>query len=202
MTIMLLASVPQAGVDAATSDPAWLALGIGLGVLALLFFALEIFIPSGGMIGILCGIAAVASVFAFFKYDTAAGALALVTYLVATPFLLIYGVKIWSHSSIGRRLILGGTDAVDGRGRTEEQISDELTQHAAAERSTRDALIGRRGVALTPLRPVGVIEIDGARHDALAETGAIDERSEIEVVEVLDNQIKVRPRRDVEKSAG
>ena len=60
----------------------------------------------------------------------------------------------------------------------------------------------RRGVALTPLRPVGVIEIDGVRHDALAETGAIDERSEIEVVEVLDNQIKVRPHRDVEKSAG
>ena len=185
-----------ANANATASDPAWLALGIGLGLLALLFFALEIFIPSGGMIGVLCGLAAVASVFAFFRYDTAAGALAMVTYLIATPFLLIYGVKLWSHSSIGRRLILGGTDSVDGVGRSEEQITDELSQKAAEARTRRLELIGQRGLALTPLRPVGVIELAGQRHDALAETGTIEQGSSVEVVEVLDNQIKVRPYRD------
>ena len=51
------------------------------------------------------------------QYDTAAGALALVTYLVATPFLLIYGDLV---PFLDRPTILGGTDAVDGR-RTEEQ---------------------------------------------------------------------------------
>ncbi len=193
---MFPSTIAQTAGDAATADPVWLALGFGLGLLALLFFALEIFIPSGGMIGILCGLAAVASVFAFFRYDTAAGALSLVTYLVATPFLLIYGVKLWSHSSIGRRLILGGTDSVDGKGLTEEQISDELTQNATEERARAAALIGQRGRVLTPLRPVGVIEISETRHDALAETGAIDEGATIEVIEVLDNQIKVRLCRD------
>ncbi len=194
MTFLLL-TVPA--VDGSTAgDPAWLALGFGLGLLAVLFFTLEIFIPSGGMIGILCGLAAIASVFAFFRYDTAAGAFSLVSYLIATPFLVIYGVKLWSHSAIGRRLILGGTDAIDARGRSEEQITDEITHQASKASAARAAMVGRSGTALTPLRPVGVIDVDGTRHDALAETGVVEEGSTIEVVEVLDNQIKVRVRRD------
>ena len=43
------------------------------------------------------------------------------------------------------------------------------------------------------LRPVGMIRIDGDRHEALAETGVIDANIEVEVVEVYDNQLKVRP---------
>ena len=97
-----------------TGDPVWLAIGFGLGVLALLLFAVEIFIPTAGMVGILCGICAVASIVSFFQYSAAAGGFATILYLVATPFLLVYGVKLWSQSPIGRRLILGGTDTLDG----------------------------------------------------------------------------------------
>jgi membrane-bound serine protease (ClpP class) len=37
-----------------------------------------------------------------------------------------------------------------------------------------DALIGRRGVAMTALRPTGQIEIDGRRYEAKAGLGTID----------------------------
>jgi membrane-bound serine protease (ClpP class) len=37
-----------------------------------------------------------------------------------------------------------------------------------------DALIGRRGVAATALRPIGQVEIDGRRYEARVEIGAVD----------------------------
>jgi membrane-bound ClpP family serine protease len=42
------------------------------------------------------------------------------------------------------------------------------------------------------LRPVGVIRIGDRRMDALAESGIIDQGTEVEIVEIIDNQIKVR----------
>jgi membrane-bound serine protease (ClpP class) len=50
-----------------------------------------------------------------------------------------------------------------------------------------------RGVAVTALRPVGTIKIEGRRVDAMAESGVIESGTNIVVVDVYDNQIKVRP---------
>jgi membrane-bound ClpP family serine protease len=44
----------------------------------------------------------------------------------------------------------------------------------------------------TPLRPVGIIRYEGRRLDALSEAGIIEEGVEVEIVAVVDNQIKVR----------
>lgn len=176
-----------------SSDPVWLAIGFGLGVLALLLFAVEIFIPTAGMVGILCGICAVASIVSFFQYSAAAGGFATILYLVATPFLLVYGVKLWSQSPIGRRLILGGTDTLDGESLDEAEIESRIQSERQAEGREENALLGRVATTVTPLRPVGVIRIDDRRRDALAESGVIDEGTEVEIVEILDDQIKVRP---------
>jgi membrane-bound ClpP family serine protease len=53
-------------------------------------------------------------------------------------------------------------------------------------------LIGARGVAVTMLRPVGTVKIEGRRIDALAENGYIESGSPIVVTDVQDNQVKVR----------
>ena len=187
----------QAGVAGGSEagDPVWLSIGFGLGVLALILFAVEIFIPTAGMVGILCGISAVGSILAFFQYSGSAGGFAILTYLIATPFLLIYGVKLWSQSPIGRRLILGGTDAVDARGRDEESVEAELAADRREAVELEESMIGRVATTVTPLRPIGVIRLDDHRRDALAETGVIEEGVEVEIVEIVDDQIKVRPRR-------
>ena len=174
-------------------DSSWLVIGIGLGLLALAIFAIELFIPTAGMLGILCGAVVIASIISFFYHSTSAGVFAIVTYIVASPFILVYGVKLWSGSPIGRRLILGGTETVATRGLDEEEVADELAKHREADREAADALIGMIAVAATPLRPVGVIRLGDRRMDALAESGIIDQDTEVEIVEIIDNQIKVRP---------
>jgi len=201
----LAQTVTQTAAPAATAaaaaasdvpDASWIGIGLGLLLLALVLFAVELFIPSGGMLGILCGLAAIASVISFFLYSPAMGGFALLIYLIATPFLLVYGVKLWSRTPIGRRLILGGTEELDGRGLDDDEIDQEIESRRRQTHDSEASMIGRIARTATPLRPVGVIRLDGRRLDALAESGVIAADADVEVIAVLDNQIKVRPVRD------
>ena len=196
--IASLVSLSSLAIQTGTSAPdsennaTWLAIGLGLGLLALVLFGVEIFIPTAGMIGILCAICAIASIVAFFQYSASAGGFAILVYLIATPFLIVYGVKLWSHTPIGRRLILGGTDTVDGRGLDEQEVEARVESQAASSKAAEEAMIGRMATTSTPLRPVGIIRYEGRRLEALAEAGVIEEGVEVEIISVVDNQIKVR----------
>ena len=55
------------------------------------------------------------------------------------------------------------------------------------------ALMGRVGVVLTDLRPVGSIRIDGQKHEAISEVGFVHAGTEVRVTAVDDAQIRVRP---------
>lgn len=195
MTSLALHLAQTATAASEAPDASWIVIGLGLLLLALVLFAVELFIPSGGMLGILTGLAAIASVISFFQYSPAAGGFALLVYLVATPFVLVYGVKLWSSSSIGRRLILGGTEDLDGRGLDEDQIEAEIEERRRSTREADASLVGRTVRTLTPLRPVGVVRVDGHRMDALADSGVVEADQEVEIIEVLDNQIRVRQTR-------
>ncbi|MDP1571208.1 MAG: NfeD family protein [Vicinamibacterales bacterium] len=93
-----------------------------------------------------------------------AGALAFVRFLPRLPF--------------GRRLVLSiGMDADEGYVSTPEHDPQWL---------------GRLGTALSPLRPAGIADIDGARVDVVSDGAFIDAGSPIEVTRVDGNRIVVR----------
>ena len=54
--------------------------------------------------------------------------------------------------------------------------------------------LGRTGTALSPLRPAGVAEIDGARVDVVSDGGFIEAGAAVEVTRVDGNRIVVRER--------
>ncbi len=92
------------------------------------------------------------------------GALALLRFLPNLPF--------------GRRLVLEtGMQADVG--------------YVSAPPSDRQWL-GRTGTALSPLRPAGIAEIDGARVDVVSDGGFIDAGAAIEVTRVDGNRVVVR----------
>ncbi len=179
--------------QAATAEPesAYFLWGAILCGIALALLLLEFIVPSGGLIAILCGVCAVGSVVAFFMYSTLAGAIATITYVVATPILLVFLFKMWLHSPIARKMILGGED------QTATMDAEEATMASEQARLKRLAelkqLIGAEGVAETDLRPVGTVRINGQRVDAMAEAGVVDINTPVIVTDVYDNQIKVRP---------
>ncbi len=74
-------------------------------------------------------------------------------------------------------------------------LTDSLRRDAdadAAERETRARLLGRRGTALTPLRPGGVAEIDGARVEVETEGSFVSAGSAVRVVAMDRRRFIVR----------
>ncbi|RMH31306.1 MAG: hypothetical protein D6692_00615 [Planctomycetota bacterium] len=156
--------------------------GLGLLALSILLIVLEAFVPSGGIIAATSAICAVAGVVALFRVSNTWGFAGLLTVIVLGPMAFLWGLKMLPSTPIGRRLL----------GPTASEIARASIEREKSEREARLALIGAEGVALTALRPVGVVEIDGVRHDAKAEVGLIDRGTPIRVTGVDGMQIRVR----------
>lgn len=181
------------GQEAASDNSTWLVWGILLTLGAILLVVLELGVPSGGLIGLVAGVAAIGSIVAFFMYDTMIGFAALLGYIILVPIAGIFGFKVWLNSPLARRMILGSS--TEGFPAEDEEGGPEA--HAPGSTREREALrslIGVEGTTATALRPIGTVVIEGRRIDAFAETGVIEAGIPVIVTEVYDNQIKVRPR--------
>ena len=186
MSWMLAQTAGSAGGDTDT----FLLFGFILLGIAVFFLALELFVPSGGLIGMLAGVAAIASVVCFFRYDATWGFVSLGSYIILGPIVAVFAFRVWLNSPLAKRMILGGADEADSDPDTPSAMSPE---HARQERLAQlRQLIGAQGVTITSLRPVGTVRINGQRIDAMAESGVIDSGTPIVVTDVYDNQIKVR----------
>lgn len=184
MNLLLLAA--DAAATSSDAEDKWVILGFVLLALAIVFFAAELFLPSGGLLATLCGVTLLGSVLCFFLHDWRWGIVAASIYAAGAPAAIVFGLKVWAVSPLARRMILGNDD-------TEASVSQPpSTALAAARREQLKRLIGAEGTAVTPLRPVGIVRIQGQRVDALADTGLIDAGARVIVVEVVDEQIRVR----------
>ncbi|MCH2146219.1 MAG: hypothetical protein MK073_00160 [Phycisphaerales bacterium] len=179
MTLILAQAATQSA-----SPIIWAFILIGV---ALILFALEIFIPSGGLIALVGAVAVIGSLVAFYIHDANTGLVATAIYIVLAPVLFWIGFKIWAASPLAKQMILGGVVYEDA-----DEAKQEMKARQAADVAELEALVGMKGEAVTVLRPIGTIRIDGKRYDAMAETGSIESGATIEVSTVYDNQIKVR----------
>ncbi|MFO0783661.1 MAG: NfeD family protein [Phycisphaerales bacterium] len=176
------AAASAAATSAAYGSSAWLAAALILLVVGLGIAALELFIPSAGALGLAAGTALVASLVCLFYYNTAWGFAGLALYAAGAPIALLVGLKLWTHTPLAQRLVLGGTD-------------DEESTAAPAPADVQAAaqLVGRRGTALTTMRPVGFIRVDQQRMEAHAESGMIEPGTAVQIVECTGTRVVVRP---------
>ena len=156
--------------------------GFGLLGAALLLLVLEVFIPSGGVIGVLSLVSAIAGVVMFWRVSWVWGTISTMLVLVLGPMAFSFALRVMPHTPFGRQLFLTETD---------EQIA-ERRRRLADERQAEQALVGAEGRALTDLRPVGVADLEGTRVEVLAVGGPIDAGGPVRVVEVEGSQVRVR----------
>ncbi|MCA9307057.1 MAG: NfeD family protein [Phycisphaerales bacterium] len=159
------------------------AFGLGLG--AVLLFLIEFLVPSAGIIGAVSFLLVCASIYAFFQVGEWWGIASVGIYMVLIPIAINFALKVMPHTPIGRKLMLGGPD-------TEEEEARKRAERERTEREQAAALIGAEGEALTDLRPVGSVKIEGMRIEALAEGAMIDAGTRVRVVKVEGSQVKVR----------
>ena len=180
----MIEMLAQTAQTQSASPIIWAFILIGI---AIILFFLEVFIPSGGIIALIGAIAVIGSLIAFFLHDTNTGLLATGIYIIFGPVLGWIGFKIWAASPLAQRMILGGVVNEDS-----DIAKQESKARQKANVAELQALVGKEGETITVLMPIGTVRIDGERLDAMAETGSIEANCKIVVIEVYDNQVKVR----------
>ncbi len=155
-------------------------------VVGLAVMVLEVFLPSGGILGFLSLTALVAGVAtAFLELGSTAGLIVLAATTIIVPIVLALAFRWFPETPLGRRVLPPPPDPAD-------------VVPSAARRRQLDRLVGRHGRAVTEMLPWGVVEIEGVRLEALSEGGPIERDGAVEAVGVQGRDLVVAPvrRRD------
>ncbi|OHB79976.1 MAG: hypothetical protein A2W31_06280 [Planctomycetes bacterium RBG_16_64_10] len=152
-----------------------------LTLLGCALIVLEVFIPSGGILGFLAAAAVLSAiVLAFYHHGPVAGFAFVALGIVALPVALAVAFKYLPRTPMGRNFLLAAPTA------------DEVLPTDDRHRSLKQ-LVGKTGVVRSPMLPSGAIAIDGRTIDAVSQGMAIEAGTPIEVIEVKGNRVVVRP---------
>ncbi|MEM6553371.1 MAG: hypothetical protein AAF750_14740 [Planctomycetota bacterium] len=172
----LMQAAPATPPTNAVDHETLLVWAIALMGTAIVMLVIEVFVPSGGILGVLAGIAAIASVVCFFWVNQTAGVIALMLTLLATPFALYFLLKALPYTPIFRLAALDDDGVSKGRAYALENAPQP----------------GQLGSAETNLRPSGSCVIDGRKHDALAVGPWIERGQRVLVIGFSTGQVQVR----------
>jgi membrane-bound serine protease (ClpP class) len=155
-------------------------LSIILLIAGMIAIFLEIFIPAGGVIGIIgagCMIGGIVN--AYLNIGSLEGTILLVSALVATPVFIALALKVFPHTYFGKKLILDKT------------LSRE-EGYSASEEKKYSLLAGQEGIALSPLRPSGMVKIRDSKYSVVTSGEFIAKDAKVRVIQVEGNRIIVR----------
>jgi len=155
---------------------AWPILILALGLILLIA---EVFVPSGGLIGILATGCIGISLWLAFRVSTDVGLKFLAADFVLLPLAFSLAMYIWPKTPMAKRVFLKPPTAEEI---APTRVSDRL-----------DHLIGQYGRALTPLRPSGLVDFEGRRIDGASEGGLIDSGALVQAVQIRSGRLIVRP---------
>jgi len=142
-------------------------------------FFLEVFVPSGGLISVMAVACTVAAIcLAFSRQGVTVGLSMIMAALILIPTSLILALRAFPKTRIGKRLILAQSQTKE-----EGFISQDKRELD---------LIGKTGIVVTMLRPVGAARINGSKYDVMTEGELVEKGAEIEVRRVEGNRIVVR----------
>ena len=143
------------------------------------FVVLEFFLPSGGALSVMAGLAIIASVAIAFTHSTAAGSVMLLVSAVIVPGMVGLAVRFWPHTPLGRLMLIRQPK---GKNALQDSKADQLRQ-----------LIGHTGTAKTKMLPSGSVKIEGTTYDAISEGMSIEAGQIIQVTAIRTNRMVVRP---------
>ncbi len=150
-------------------------------VTAVAILALEMFIPSGGVLGIMAVSSLIASIVVVFKYyGLMWGTLYMIFNAILSPFVIMAALRWWPYTPIGRAML-------------NLPPGEEGAITSTPSYDKYKGLIGQRGVAQSDMLPSGTVKIGNSRYDAVGKGVAIDAGQIVEVVSVEGNRIIVRP---------
>jgi membrane-bound ClpP family serine protease len=160
-------------------DPlVWAVVLLLLGVALLV---LELFVPSGGVIGFLAAASVLGSMFMAFRHEnTTVGVSFVIAEIVFVSLAAAAALKYWPDTTLGKRIV---PDLPTDRDVLPDNEELQLLQR----------LVGKIGVAKSLMLPSGAISIEGRTINAISEGIAIEAGEKVRVVEVRGNRVVVHP---------
>lgn len=156
---------------------AWVAALVVVGLVAIV---LEVFVPSGGVLGLVSVVSLVAGVAtAFIEEGVVFGMAALAITAVAAPMALATALRLFPFTPLGRRVM------------PPPPQPDDVVPDIARRRSIA-LLVGRGGNAVGDLLPWGIVRIDGVEYEAMSDSGPIASDAAVDVVGVQATALVVR----------
>ncbi|NMA14174.1 MAG: hypothetical protein GX930_02930 [Clostridia bacterium] len=150
-----------------------------IGIILLLVEAF--LIPGFGFAGI-GGIIAVAGSIILASPSIEQAAISLIIAIILSVVLLAVSFKFVKTRKVWSRLVLG--------------VKQEKGLGYVAPERELEGLLGKQGVAVTPLRPSGTAKIEGDPIDVVTEGGFIPREAQVKVVKVEGTRIVVREIKD------
>ena len=148
-------------------------------VAAAILLVAELVVPAHGLLAVICSILTVGGMVTCFFIGPAVGIISIVAVMMVGPIVLYAGVKYYPKSPVGRRVLMHRPSPESIKG-----FSDQHRELAG--------MTGRRGVAVTTLRPAGVCVFDGRRMASVSEGMIITTGTPVVVVGVSGAQVVVR----------
>jgi len=134
---------------------------------------LELFIPSGGIIGAASVACFIGATYLGYQAGDTVGLVTLCMSVVVIGVMIYLALKIWPHTPMGKSAIP-----------TDEDPAGSITKPLRH-------LVGLQGVCRSTLMPNGRIEVDGKSYDAVSQGTIIEEGAFIEVLSIESNRILV-----------
>jgi len=152
-------------------------------IIGLAILLAEVFIPSGGLLGVITFFALVLSVmFAYQAWGTSHPNIFyvfLIMLVLLVPSVVVFGFYMLPRTSFGKRVLLEAPDSKD-------------LKPYAREMSHLSKLVGHYGTTLTMLNPGGLVNLDGERLHALSEGLSIEPGEWVEIVNIRGSSVIVR----------
>lgn len=150
---------------------------IGLFIIGLMLIFAELFIPGFGVFGISGLISIILSI--IFAFSGGGPSFLSLVYAIIISIVLIFAlIKVFKNSENIDKIIL--------KERQNKSDGYTISKHMMTQ------LLGKEGIALTPLRPTGAGEFDGQKYDVITEGEFIPKESKILIHKVEGNKIFVK----------
>lgn len=145
-----------------------------------LLFGLELFLPTGGILGMLALSSMIVGITFAFKQGLLQGAIFLTLSGVGVPVALKLFFWAWPRTSMGRKMTVRSVAA--------EETIGNMQSHQVL-----DLLVGKTGKTLSELRPSGIVDFEGRRIDAISEGILIAEGLPVVCISAQGGHVVVKP---------
>lgn len=139
-------------------------------LLGVVLLAFEVFVP-GAILGIIGGVVMlIGSILAFQDFGIGGGLLATFAAVALLGATIYAEFFLLPKTRFGKRLF----------------IRETVSATSQPPLAPAESVVGRPGVALTPLAPTGIVLVDGKRYEAFSQSGFLAKDAVLHVVS-LDN---------------